>query len=393
MLLSEACVVVPTTSFRSSPPPRRFFSRFSEEMLARFIVLAWPFFSLFAFGLDGVMSCSGGVSDGSIKKAFRKIAKDVHPDLSGQESSSVGDFAELKDGWIRDPMRFHIFRAIHGRSSKLQPLGATIGKLSNASVKIERRSTYQDESAFVSGNQINSTAWPYFVVTADFDNTGGELNQNSRYSFAFSKKGLSTVHYRGMDGYDVCCDFVADSKCARSPADVVARGGDAYITSDCPVDNGLVKFRVAKPLHVDEAGQWGVALRVLDGNGTDFVCAAFAVTVEADPRARNKEQSESFVLVKQAAFCEDGGDILEGAVDQYGVDSHFSANEFSSFYGGKCREKCQKRVRCRFFTVYSSGWCQLSTKCGKLRKHVDPLVLTYVKGEAKVEIIEEDSEL
>ena len=45
---------------------------------------------------------------------------------SSDPCSQVGDLAELKDGWLRDPLRFHIFRALYGDT--LAELGSSAGK-------------------------------------------------------------------------------------------------------------------------------------------------------------------------------------------------------------------------------------------------------------------------
>ncbi len=113
--------------------------------------------------------------------------------------------------------------------------------------------------------------------------------------------------------------------------------------------------------------------------------------------SRASEPEPRFRFMKGGAFCEDGADILEGPLDNYGSNdpwramlfdestknSHFAAkpgtHSDSDLYGGNCRAKCLKRNRCRFYTIYSSGWCQLSTRCGKLRNTGDPLTATFAK--------------
>ena len=49
------------------------------------------------------------------------------------------------------------------------------------------------------------------------------------------------------------------------------------------------------------------------------------------------------------------------------------------FKTGKCREKCAKRKRCRFYTTFSNGWCQLSTRCSTRDKAGDQGAVTFIK--------------
>lgn len=49
-------------------------------------------------------------------------------------------------------------------------------------------------------------------------------------------------------------------------------------------------------------------------------------------------------------FCQDGGDLLEGPLDNYGGLSPLGgarSPESSLFYGSRCRERCGLRPRCR----------------------------------------------
>ncbi|CAD7955381.1 unnamed protein product [Amoebophrya sp. A25] len=110
---------------------------------------------------------------------------------------------------------------------------------------------------------------------------------------------------------------------------------------------------------------------------------------DGDRQAKNNQELK-FQLLKAGEFCEDGIDILEGPVDNYSSGG-FDPFDFapgrearamtpqSELYGGNCRAKCAKKKRCRFYTIYSSGWCQLSTRCSRTRPTGDPLAATFIK--------------
>lgn len=92
----------------------------------------------------------------------------------------------------------------------------------------------------------------------------------------------------------------------------------------------------------------------------------------------HEQRAQQFKVHAHGQFCEDGGDILEGKLDDY--SGSFSSDS-SMFFGGRCRSKCRQRKRCKFYTIYSSGWCQLSTRCGKLRATGDRMATTFRKVE------------
>ncbi|CAE7823353.1 unnamed protein product [Symbiodinium sp. CCMP2592] len=272
--------------------------------------------------------------------------------------------------------------------------------------------------------------WPYIQVELDLDH-GGLLLDGGSWTFAFGLKNASTVHYRGDErtrGYDVCCDFVQDSQCQRRPAsnisgpepkcpkdsatdchEGISNSNSLYTISDCPLPP-LVTASVRRPLHLNMTGQWGAALQVKDASGEEVACVAFALAhsmqqtepatestlagspggasglgldgVGTDNATHQRGASEgppevSFQHIGSGQFCEDGGDLLEGALDDYGGLSPFggarrASAESSMFYGSKCRERCRRKMNCRFYTAYSSGWCQLSSRCA-LARAGDPL--------------------
>ena len=82
-----------------------------------------------------------------------------------------------------------------------------------------------------------------------------------------------------------------------------------------------------------------------------------------------------FELLGQGIYCEDGIDIMEGAVDSY-TDC---TDRGPCLMTQKCRAKCRKRKHCQFYTSFQNGWCQLSTRCGKMAKGGDPMARTFKK--------------
>lgn len=478
----------------------------------------------------GFFDCTGqsDLTDHGIRRAYRRIALAKHPDKLRREHPSIvpaeadppeersagaetiEDFTELRDSWLQDPLRFHIYRAVFDRdegrltefgdvaarqenprasaSAVLQTLRARVQRVrdptpsrhvgndndteataprntSTSATGEENDPASAQAAAAQRQGQDTQTDWPYLDVEIDVLNTGapkeGFLPRGGSWTFAFARKGVSTVHYRGDEkagGYDVCCDFLKDSKCVRKTR--VQRKQEAddklgstdppgprgtqlqesspnatslYQTSDCPFarDQETLTFRVRKPLHKDLGGRWGGAVQIFNERREEVLCVALALeaarpedgelasssgggrgsrgpsseksgsgqqdghqdgsqTAGAPPSGGRSSGEQSgqpprFHFLEAGSFCEDGADILEGPLDGYGggygpaAGGHFAGDSFSDLYGEKCRAKCLQRPRCRFYTAYSSGWCQLSTRCSRRKKTGDPLTVTFAK--------------
>mmetsp|Transcript_9154 Transcript_9154/g.20186 ORF Transcript_9154/g.20186 Transcript_9154/m.20186 type:complete len:395 (+) Transcript_9154:30-1214(+) len=362
---------------------------------------------------EGFIDCRSGegVTEHAIRKAHRRWSLKNHPDKGGA-AEIAAEFTNLRDSFLRDPLRFHIFRAMFD-SQDLQPFngGFALG-VDGARVDIRPRDD-----------------WPYVEVEVDLD-LGDRLSEGGTWTFALALLGASTVHYRGdvaIGGYDVCCDFVKGSRCVRRSrplnttcVDSAGEGGsctdveevwDPYVESDCPLPQRFTA-NVRRPLHLNETGQWGAALQIRDIDNMEVACLAFAfphrvlepllntiVPVEGpQPPLESEGQQEpevsrntgndtsdiQFKYVSNGIFCEDGADLLEGQVDHYdGVPPRGGANytdsKSSLFYGSRCREMCGRRLPCRFYTAYSSGWCQLSSRCGWKTDTGDRLARTFEK--------------
>eukprot|EP00928_Gymnodinium_smaydae_P054922 TRINITY_DN38604_c0_g1_i1.p1 TRINITY_DN38604_c0_g1~~TRINITY_DN38604_c0_g1_i1.p1 ORF type:complete len:432 (-),score=90.04 TRINITY_DN38604_c0_g1_i1:113-1408(-) len=390
---------------------------------------------------EGFFDCTGSSPEHAIRRAYRHLLLQHHPDKGG-DGSVAADLTKLRDSWLKDPLRFEVFRAMFDAPT-LHPFSGRSGSLPGS-----------PDSALRGAQAAVTLAdgWPYLQVEAAFDHAG-LLATGGSWTLAFGLKGVSTVHYKGDEsagGYDVCCDFHVPSRCQRRPVNESARScqgadasscsandeGGSYLVSDCPLPSSF-GARVRRPLHLNVTGQWGAALQVRDTSGNEVACVAFAFRhdvraaplqsaeaagVDADPAtadaaappssrapggsaagappgadgvgssggapadapAEATAASVSFKHVKTGQFCEDGADMLEGPVDDYGGLSPFGGSrradaESSLFYGSRCREKCRKRPRCKFFTAYSSGWCQLSTRCSRLAPSGDPLTVTFGK--------------
>jgi len=373
---------------------------------------------------EGYYDCTedDSVTQHAVRRAYRQLALGHHPDKGGS-GEVAADLAALRDAWLRDPLRFHVFRAMFEAVS-LHPLhgvGVETSRVKAADARV-----------------IWREGWPYLEIEVDLEH-GGRIANGGSWTLAFGLKGVSTIHYHGDEnagGYDVCCDFQMGSQCLRRPlahtgtgvaddgeeACAVDRGrcshatgGGGYLKSDCPLPHRFT-ILVRRPLHLNTTGQWGAALQVSDALGQKLVCVALAfahpdrddskdapLEVEegaAGPAGRapelegtellrsgsgaGREEQSSFRHHRTGEFCEDGGDLLEGLVDDYGALSPFGGArradiESSLFYGSRCREKCRKRRQCRFYTVFSNGWCQLSSRCGRTSRSGDPLTVTFGK--------------
>eukprot|EP00434_Breviolum_minutum_P029217 symbB.v1.2.025842.t2/scaffold2495.1/size77801/3 len=343
-------------------------------------------------------------SEHALRRAYRLMVKESHPDKGGSNELTA-ELTSLRDSWLREPLRFHVFRAMFD-AANLQPFDM------HARAQVE----LQD-------------GWPYLQVELELEHYG-LLMEGGSWTFAFGLKNGSTVHYRGDErtgGYDVCCDFLRDSRCQRHALQSKVNASEStcqslgqcdsglYAISDCPLPTRIAA-KVRRPLHQNITGQWGGALQVRNTNGEEVACIAFAFAHQVAPdesvqgmdvanstfeprselqddegsaRASSNDTS-AFQHVGSGSFCEDGGDLLEGALDNYGGLSPFggarrASAESSLFYGSRCRERCRRRPLCRFYTAYSSGWCQLSSRCSVLARAGDPLTMVEIGDEMMAE--------
>ena len=156
-------------------------------------------------------------------------------------------------------------------------------------------------------------------------------------------------------------------ECADSP--ITPPKGVAYDSHDCPMGD-VFTTEVSRPLHVMAPGLWAATLSLRSSEGTELACVAAAMTVleedvqrpdggtagndssNADHPEQKPEQQRSdagytyqsgsnkresaqhegkgfdgrepaavsFAFYDRGVYCEDGIDILEGALDDYSVN-------------------------------------------------------------------------
>lgn len=261
------------------------------------------------------------------------------------------------------------------------------------------------------------------------------------------------------------------SECADSP--ITPPKGVAYDSHDCPMGD-VFTTEVSRPLHVMAPGLWAATLSLRSSDGTELACVAAAMTVldeqiqrpdggtagndtsEGYPEQKLEQQrsdsghtyqsdsdksesalqdgkgsdgrepaAASFAFYDRGVYCEDGIDILEGALDDYSVNPtealgmerlqrsirrrgrELAVVRLSAlrrlacctnsrcmvwiqdctdtghcFMTGKCRAKCRKRKQCKFYTAFTNGWCQLSSRCERRAKAGDARAITFQKTDA-----------
>ncbi len=160
-------------------------------------------------------------------------------------------------------------------------------------------------------------------------------------------------------------------QCIDSDVPVKPPKGVVYESHDCPLGD-IFSTEVRRPLHVMTPGLWAATLTLRNAEGTELACVAAAMNVskedvkptidatnahdgisnehpghesqepssnqsssDSDPSSGNRRgtppfegggfdgsdatKQVSFAFVDRGVYCEDGIDILEGAVDDYSV--------------------------------------------------------------------------
>ncbi len=231
----------------------------------------------------------------------------------------------------------------------------------------------------IKDGENNVAACVAFAFRVDREYTMRKLDAQQQEDHDLN--GASSSASTGESGLPKCSKGDEDNG-----RDANAGGPDGTTSSSCQ-NNSASEHETGQTSTQGAAGKE-------DANSRSRTSGSSSSTRSA---SRPSEPEPRFRFMKGGAFCEDGADILEGPLDNYGSNdpwramlfdestknSHFAAkpgtHSDSDLYGGNCRAKCLKRNRCRFYTIYSSGWCQLSTRCGKLRNTGDPLTATFAK--------------
>ena len=366
-----------------------------------------------------------------LQRAWRRASIRSHPDKGG--SSEAFQAASAARDYLKSPLRYFAFRALHD-DRPLHPLGSW--RNDTAPPLVRRASASVGEDA---------DGWPRVTVEISLQPPANtDVGRSHVWRIALAHANASTIEYKGdeaMGGYDVCCHFVAGSRCRMRPRDDVLAilngsatahlrpstasvgvdaGGEAtpaagaeaptplaerawfenrdvhLLAHDCPLPtDALLHASVAKPLHLKAAGRWSAVLLLVDGGGGGGADAAPAPTAcvslvldvafapkppRTPPPEPNASAPVGFEQLSHGRWCRDGGDLLEGKLDAYtDCDEGSRLCQLTR----KCRARCSKRAACRFYTTYASGLCQLSSRCDEEARASDASARTFRKRAAQ----------
>mmetsp|Transcript_6045 Transcript_6045/g.13218 ORF Transcript_6045/g.13218 Transcript_6045/m.13218 type:complete len:289 (+) Transcript_6045:38-904(+) len=211
--------------------------------------------------------CTGRApSIATLKRSYRRLARKAHPDRYGSSKHFVAlDEAQKQ---LHTPMQYNLRAALLGlehRSTDDADKDA-LGKVMGASLAVSQG---QDG--------------PRVRLGIDFLTS----SQRGYWQLGLLAKGVSTIEYSGQDdkGYDLCCGFIADSKCVYKPYAELKRQHEEhadsawdsmYLEHDCPFsDDKVYSGVVEKPLHVDSDSLWAAVLELFDPSGSELGCVAF----------------------------------------------------------------------------------------------------------------------
>ena len=394
---------------------------------------------------SGWADCTGtSPSSRHVHKSWRSFAQHTHPDTAGGDSDDFQNSVLLRDA-LKDPDHFQIYKLLRN-STPLTPFNDTVHAAGEGGVVVTADLQVVQKCTNLLDKGKNSCS-PYARLRVQFafapeagsggGGGGGALPHGAAWTLALGAQNVSTIQYHGdkaRHGYDVCCDFVANSRCVRqhpaldSEADAGATAGATgtppdpwtYAAHDCPVPAAFTA-EVSRPLHVMRSGQWAATISIRDGAGLELACVAAAMVVNSSDVAAPAEdnlapangdgggattatpqqcnsvegldsgcidsaptppappaevEQVTFELVERGVFCEDGIDLLEGALDSY---TDCTDIEGVCMLTAKCRAKCRKKKQCQFYTTYRNGWCQLSSSCSRKRKAGDSTARTFQK--------------
>ena len=313
-------------------------------------------------------------SGGALQRAWRRVVLDSHPDKGGS-TSAFQSATETRD-FLKSPLRYFTYRTLHERRARRL---TAFDELANSSALVRGARAMVGE---------DGDGWPRLTVEASFSPDAGlDLGRSHVWRLALSHANASTIEYRGDEtagGHDVCCGFVRGSRCVLRPRDdtvamlnasVVAPDArppawfeqrDAhYAAHDCPLPAGPLNASLNKPLHLKQAGRWAAVLLLLDGaasGGADpapTACVSLLFHVGFVPRppreapppadATNASAPVAFEQVSSGRWCRDGGDVLEGKIDDYTDCDERGLCKLTR----KCRERCVKRKACRYYSFHA----------------------------------------
>lgn len=400
---------------------------------------------------SGWAECTGiSPSARQVHKSWRSFAQHAHPDTAGGSGDS-NDFQNsvlLRDA-LKDPDHFQIYKLLQNLTTVIpfnESSNVPGGVVTTADLQVVQKCTNLLDK--------NSCA-PYAKLRAQFSlaeptvggsGSGASLPRGAAWTLALGAQNVSTIQYHGdtaRGGYDVCCDFVENSRCVRQQQQQqhptshgagvdpsLKKGGGAppdpwlYAVHDCPVP-GAFTAEVLRPLHVMRSGQWAATISIRDGAGEELACVAAAMAVDpsdvaaADhprqcnskvdgrnngindinaingvddanginsdcPDSSTKARPPAAEAVEQVTFeLVDRGVFCEDGIDllEGSLDSYTDCTDIEGvcMLTAKCRAKCRKKKQCNFYTTYRNGWCQLSSSCSRRQKAGDVTARTFRK--------------
>lgn len=329
----------------------------------------------------GWVDCGSAVSPSAVHKAWRSMALASHPDKNPHADGQFEGTTELRDALKADPMRFRLQQLFsRSRRGSLQPFLQRVR--GSVFENVLTTAEYRDD-------------WPYLRMDATVT-LPRPLEQGSHFVLSFGVFNHSSIHYRGdKAGYCVCCNLVKHSRCKLLPSSKQTVDLQ-YETHDCPLGPGGFNISVSRPLHVVENGLWGAVLVLLDRSHKEVACLSAAFSLHATdkpnvsetasrpspnsnssdnssncsseghqspPHVKENPRAVKFVQYSSGSVCQDGGDLLEGAVDDWSAcEPHPLLGRICSMTN-RCREKCRRKKSCQFYSIFRSGWCQLSSRC------------------------------
>lgn len=227
-------------------------------------------------GLVSWRDCTGRAPSGTeLKRAYRKLAREAHPDKKGSnERFQSLDSAQQQ---LKNPLQYNLRAAF-----------------------VPGRGAYHDEGHGIRDARLALRR------TSDGTRVHLEVDFTSPvprgfWRFGLLAKDVSSIEYGGSQGgYDICCQFMKDSRCAYKPySELVAQHeahqdgmwDSAYSVHDCPLKPNMTYTGVVdKPLHVASDGLWAAVVELMDTEGQEFACAAVTFRMAGDELRTIEEQ-------------------------------------------------------------------------------------------------------
>lgn len=206
----------------------------------------------------GWRDCTGKTpSQGALRKAYRSLSKQTHPDLDRSRNSEEFHALTGARAALSDPLQYQLYREAQNKTDTTQS-----GPVQLVEVQV------QDSR-----------------LTIDVDVHLSRALQRGRWQLGLMAHGVSSIEYRGPDGsgLDACCNFVRESNCKmKEYAELThlhSEGLDKefgweYLQHDCPLGSRFAA-QVDRPLHTFHDGLWTAVLELQNSDkGEEVFCAA-----------------------------------------------------------------------------------------------------------------------